>query len=104
MDTQKLYLNPDLMLNDLATATGASIYTLSYLFNQYLHSGYYDFVNSCRLAEFKLLIEKGAHTKYTLNALIEMCGFNSRTSFFRYFKKINGIYPSEYIKTFEKQN
>ena len=67
-------------------------------------SGYYDFVNSCRLAEFKLLIEKGAHTKYTLNALIEMCGFNSRTSFFRYFKKINGIYPSEYIKTFEKQN
>lgn len=104
MDTQKLYLNPDLKLNDLATATGASIYTLSYLFNQYLHSGYYDFVNSCRLAEFKLLIEKGAHTKYTLNALIEMCGFNSRTSFFRYFKKINGIYPSEYIKTFEKQN
>lgn len=102
METQKLYLNPDLRLSDLATATGASIYTLSYLFNQHLHSGYYDFINSYRIAEFKLLIKKGEHNKYTLNALIEMCGFSSRTSFFRYFKKVSGIYPSEYIKTFGK--
>lgn len=102
MDTQKIYLNPDLKLSDLAAATGASIYTLSYLFNQHLHSGYYDFINSYRIAEFKLLIKKGEHNKYTLNALMEMCGFSSRTSFFRYFKKVSGIYPSEYIKTFEK--
>lgn len=102
MDVQKIYLNPDLKLSDLATATGVSIYTLSYLFNQYLHSGYYDFINSYRIAEFKLLIKRGDHNKYTLNALMEMCGFRSRTSFFRYFKKVNGVYPSEYIKAFEK--
>lgn len=43
----------------------------------------------------------GEHTRYTLNALMELCGFSSRTSFFRYFKKVNGITPSEYIKSLE---
>ena len=48
-----------------------------------------------------LLVNKGEHAKYTLNALMELCGFSSRTSFFRCFKKANGITPSEYIKSLE---
>ena len=76
-------------------------YTLSYLFNQYLKRNYYDYINDYRIAEFKSLVSKGEHTRYTLNALMELCGFSSRTSFFRYFKKVNGITPSEYIKSLE---
>lgn len=102
MREKKPYTNPDLKLADLAAIVGTSSYTLSYLFNQYLKCNYYDFVNDCRIAEFKNLVDKGAHNKYTLDALIELCGFNSRTTFFRCFKKVNGITPGDYIKGVEK--
>jgi len=39
-----------------------------------------------------------------LTALAELCGFSSRTSFFRYFKKVIGITPNEYIRSIGKTN
>lgn len=100
MEEDKLYTNPDLKLNDLAAAVEVSTYTLSYIFNQYLNQNYYDYINEHRLERFKELVARKAHTKYTLNILIEKCGFGSRASFFRYFKKVTGITPNEYIKRF----
>lgn len=101
MREEKPYTNPDLKIADLASIIGISSYTMSYLFNQYLRRNYYDYINDYRIAEFKCLVNKGEHAKYTLNALMELCGFSSRTSFFRCFKKANGITPSEYIKSLE---
>ena len=103
MEIQKLYINPDLKIGQLSDKTGVSVYLLSYLFNHYLNSSYYDFVNSYRIEEFNRLLEKGEHTQYTLQALIEKCGFSSRTSFFRYFKKVNGMSPGEYIRKFDER-
>ena len=37
-------------------------------------------------------------SRYTLVSLSEQCGFSSRTSFFRSFKKFKGMSPAEYIK------
>lgn len=98
MRENKPYTNPDLKIADLSSIMGVSSNTLSYLFNQYLKQNYYNYINDYRIAEFKRLVSKGEHAKYTLNALMESCGFSSRTSFFRYFKKANGITPAEYIK------
>ena len=82
MRKAKPYRNPDLKIADLATMTGVTSHALSYFFNQYL----------------KRLIVDEQYAKYTLEALAEVCGFSSRASFFRYFKKVAGITPSEYIK------
>lgn len=101
MQKERPYTNPDLKMTDLAAIIGVSSYTLSYLFNQYLKCNYYDYINDCRITEFKCLVDKGEHNKYTLDALIELCGFNSRTTFFRCFKKANGITPGDYIKSVE---
>lgn len=102
MSREKPYTNQDLKIADLADLMGVSAYTLSYFFNQYLKCNYYDYVNDLRIAEFKRLVDLGEHTKYTLNALVELCGFGSRASFFRNFKKATGITPSEYIQNLEK--
>lgn len=98
MARERLFTNPELKLNDLALAAGVSIYNLSYILNHHLNSNFYDYANNFRIKEFEKLIESGAQSKYTMNALIEMCGFSSRSSFFRYFKKITGMPPGEYIK------
>jgi AraC-like DNA-binding protein len=34
-----------------------------------------------------------------LTALAELCGFSSRASFFRSFKKSTGVTPNEYIRS-----
>lgn len=104
MLTQKPYTNPNLKIADLAATIGTSAHTLSYLFNQYLNRNYYDYINDYRIEEFKRLVNKDEYAKYTLSALAELCGFSSRASFFRYFKKVTNITPNEYIRSIGKNN
>ena len=104
MHRDKPYTNPDLKIADLATMLGRSAHTLSYLFNQHLNRNYYDYINDYRIEEFKRLINEDEYSKYTLGALAELCGFSSRASFFRYFKKATGITPNEYIRNIGKNN
>lgn len=104
MRKDKLYKHSDLKIADLASAIDTSAHTLSYLFNQYLERNYYDYINDYRIAEFKRLVNEDEYSKYTLGALAELCGFSSRASFFRYFKKATGITPNEYIRGIGKGN
>ena len=104
MQRERLYVNPNLKIVDLAAILNVSTYTLSYLFNQYLDKNYYGYLNDYRIEEFKRLVDKDEYSKYTLTALAELCGFSSRTSFFRYFKKVVGITPNEYIRSIGKTN
>lgn len=101
MIKDKPYVNSDLKIADLATAIGTTAHTLSYLFNQHLKRNYYDYINDYRIAEFKRLVDTEEYSRYTLSALAGLCGFSSRASFFRYFKKATGITPNEYIKNKE---
>ena len=98
MSKNKLYTKQSLKIADLAAVAGTSSHALSYVFNQYLQKSYYDYINEFRVEEFKSAIQKEKYAKYTLEALSEHCGFSSRASFFRSFKKVTGITPNEYIK------
>lgn len=104
MRKEKPYINPNMKIADLAATISTSAHTLSYLFNQHLNRNYYDYINDYRIAEFKLLVNKEEYSKYTLSALAELCGFSSRASFFRSFKKATGITPNEYIRSIGKDN
>ncbi len=99
MQDEKPYMKKDLKIGDLADSLDTSSHSLSYLFNQHLNISYYDFVNDWRITEFKKLVAEDTSSKYTLDVLADLCGFSSRTSFFRSFKKSTGITPNEYIKS-----
>lgn len=103
MVKNKLYVNQSLKIADLANAANTSSHALSYLFNQYLQKTYYDYINEYRVEEFKSIIKKEKFSKFTLEALSEYCGFSSRASFFRSFKKVTGITPNEYIKNIKSE-
>lgn len=104
MRREQPYRHSDLKIADLATSIGTSPHTLSYVFNQHLKRNYYDYINDYRVEEFKRLVGEEASARYTLSALAERCGFSSRASFFRYFKKATGITPSEYISGLGKSS
>ena len=98
----KPYTNPELRLADLAELAGVSGHKLSFYFSQYLHQSFYDYVNLRRIAEFKRLAAGPDAGRYTLSALSARAGFSSRTSFFRHFKKVEGITPAEYVDRLKK--
>ncbi len=97
----KIYRRADLKISQLADELGISTAMLSYYFSQHLKSNYYRYLNSYRIKEFKNMVADGTYHTYTLTAMSQMCGFGSRTSFFRYFKEAEGISPLDYIKQAE---
>jgi AraC-like DNA-binding protein len=57
-----------------------------------------DFVNRYRVSFFKDLIRKSEYHQWTLEAIANKAGFNSRTTFIRAFTKFADCSPSEYLR------
>jgi AraC-like DNA-binding protein len=99
MTESTLYRKPDLSIQDLSSKLGVHPNYLSQVINQKEQKNFYDFVNTYRIEEFKRLIAKAKNQQFTLLSLAHDCGFSSKSSFNRYFKKVTGQTPSEYVTT-----
>ena len=102
METEKLYQNPELTLKELAEKLCSNTAVISKAVNQGFKMNFNDFVNQYRIKAVKILFKKGEHKTQTLLAIAFECGFNSKTTFNRAFKKHNGLSPKEYLS--EKNN
>lgn len=92
------YLNPDLKVNDLAKAIGVPSHHISQVLNEKMHTSFYDIINYYRIEKAKELLGSGALQKLSIQAIGEECGFSSKTSFYRAFKKITSKTPTAYVK------
>lgn len=99
MKIQKLYLNNKLTLKDVAEQLHIHPNYVSQVINEHLNRNFYDFVNEYRVEEFKEKVKKSEHQYITITALAFDCGFNSKSSFNTFFKKVTGITPIKYIRT-----
>ena len=70
---------------------------LSQIINELEGKNFYEFVNQYRIEEFKRLVSFPKNHQFTLLSLAFECGFNSKSSFNRYFKKSTGQTPSQYF-------
>lgn len=98
MEEDKPYLTPNLSLRDLAEKMGTSDKNLSMMINNHLNVSFYDLVNAYRVKEAKARLMSNDLEKYTVTGIGKMCGFSSKSSFYRVFKKEAGITPLNYIK------
>ena len=99
MNDQKLFKNSELSLSQLAGELDIHPNYLSQIINEKEDKSFYDFVNAFRVEEFKRLITIEENKKFTLLTLAFECGFNSKSSFNRHFKKLTGQTPSVYAKS-----
>lgn len=98
MNKEKLYKNPELTLSEVAQKIPIHPNVLSQVINTAEEKNFYDYINLQRVEEFQRIIFLPQNKEYTLLALAFECGFNSKTSFNRNFKKATNLSPSEYIK------
>ena len=93
MEEEHLYLNSGLKLSDVATTVGCNRNTLSACINNLRHCSFSQFVNTYRVEHAKqLLSQPDTHA----SEVWMESGFANETTFFRTFKAIVGMTPSEW--------
>lgn len=97
LECEKPFLNPELTLAELAKLIPTHPNKLSEVINKYEQKNFYDLINGRRIHEFFRLLSMPESKQYTLMPLAYDCGFNSKASFNRNFKKYTGKTPSEYL-------
>ncbi len=99
MEVERDYLYSDLNLADLAKMANMSRAQLSETINSGFDKNFNDFVNEYRVNAFKNMLKENKHEQLSLLGIAEECGFNSKATFNRVFKKITNFSPTEYLKS-----
>ncbi len=99
METRKPYLDPDLTLSGLGRLINVKPELLSRVINAELNQNFFDFINSYRIGEFKNQCISKINSHLSILGIAYNCGFNSKASFYRAFKKFEGISPTAYINS-----
>jgi len=98
MDTEQPHLDPSLSIRSLAEILGIPSNHLSQLLSEGFEKNFSQFVNAYRLEAFKSKAADPAQQHLTLLALAYDSGFNSKTVFNTFFKKMMGKTPKAYWK------
>lgn len=96
----KLYLDPLLSMESLASEFKMSKSHFSKLINSFSSYNFSDFINSLRVAQAKKFLSKNEFSEYTIVAIGLECGFNSKSTFYTAFKKFTSETPTSYREQF----
>ena len=96
MESERPYADGELTLQKLAVRLSIPAQHLSQTVNGRLNQSFTDFVNAYRVAEAKRKLTDPRLKHYSVLAIAEEVGFNSKSSFNAVFKKQTGMTPSEF--------
>ena len=100
VEARKLYTQSGISRDDLCRVMGVNRTTFSRIIAE--HSGCQnlaDYLNRKRMTEAIRLMHQ--HPNYTLQAIMEECGYTNKMTFSRVFRSAYGMPPSEYRKQLE---
>ncbi len=98
MEDKKLYENPELSIWEVAQALETHSKQISQVINQGFGINFNDYVNKYRVEAVIQKMEAGEHNLQTLLGIAYDCGFNSKSTYNRSFKRHTGLSPNEYLQ------
>ncbi|AXT38455.1 AraC family transcriptional regulator [Alteromonas sp. BL110] len=96
MRKEKPYLLSDITIDELAKKLHVSTKDLSVTLNRHFQMNFYEFINNYRIEEAKTLLVEDVNKSIT--DIYFDVGFNSKSVFYTFFNKKEGITPSEFRK------
>jgi len=99
MSEKEPYLDSELTLRVLAEKMNIPPNHLSQLLNEGFGKNFSEYINSYRLETFKSKVADSSLQHLTILGLAYESGFNSKTVFNTFFKKIEGITPKAWVKS-----
>ncbi|MFY0629026.1 MAG: AraC family transcriptional regulator [Flavobacteriaceae bacterium] len=95
---KRVYENPKLTLSEIAKSLDTSTRNISSAINSGFERNFNDFINHYRIEAVKEKMRLGEHKTTTLLGIAFDCGFNSKATFNRAFKKSTAMSPKEYLE------
>tara|TARA_R110000744_G_scaffold208401_2_gene327063 strand:+ start:869 stop:2674 length:1806 start_codon:yes stop_codon:yes gene_type:complete len=99
MTEEKWFQNPSLTLRELAENVNISSNKLSWLLNERIGQNFNEYINSFRVENFKENALNPANSHLSLLGLAYESGFNSKSVFNAFFKKIEGMTPKAWLRS-----
>jgi AraC-like DNA-binding protein len=98
MKEEKLFEDAELTLTQLSKKLSTNPSVLSKVINTGFQLNFNDFVNSYRINAVTEMLKAGEQKNQTLLGIAYDCGFNSKATFNRAFKKQTGLSPKEWME------
>jgi len=98
MTTHELFLDSELTVHKLAKTISSNSKYISNIINTELNQNFAAFINTYRIEKAKCLLTDPDYDNYTIEAISNEVGFNSKSAFNIAFKKITNQTPSEFRK------
>lgn len=94
---EREFLDADLTVNTLSKAVEIAPRRISYAISESEYDNFNDYINHLRIQFATEKIRAGYLNQYSVDALSETSGFNSKNAFYRAFKKIHHCTPGKYL-------
>tara|TARA_B100000902_G_C27263495_1_gene892167 strand:+ start:422 stop:1612 length:1191 start_codon:yes stop_codon:yes gene_type:complete len=91
----QIYMDPDITLDKLAETLKILPRDLSSLINRHFGVNFYEFINRYRIEEAKRMLASEKYKATTITDIYLKVGFNSKSVFYTFFKKLEGMTPSQ---------
>lgn len=98
IDSQRIYLQPDLTLYKLAVMLRSDSHTVSRLINERYGKNFFHFINAYRIEEFIQFSTQGKYKNLTFLGVAYAVGFKNKTSFINAFKREKNQTPREFFR------
>lgn len=99
LDSEKLYLNPNLSLRELADLLGTNTKYLSQVVNHIAGYNFQRFINLYRIRDVKAKMQDPTLDHLTLFGVARQCGFKNKSTFYKVFKDITNMTPRNYLSS-----
>lgn len=100
---EKLYLDPNLTLKNVADRLATNTKYLSQVVNHHSGNNFQYFINTYRVEEVKQNILSREYENLTLYGIALQCGFKNKSTFYKVFKEITALTPREYLKHYQQE-
>ena len=98
LEADELFLSQNIKISNLARALSVTEKSVSRAVNEHAGENFNAFINRYRVNHAAKLIISDTYSHYTIDAIAEEAGFANKVSFYKAFRRIEGISPSEYRK------
>ena len=95
LDSQKIFLDPDISLIKLSSIIGTNTTYLSNAINKYFGCNFKTLINNYRVEYCKKILNEET-ASLSVKEMAKACGFASVSAFYASFKKVTGVSPLQY--------
>lgn len=104
IENSKPYLKEDCSIQSVSEDTKIPVHHLSNILNKHFQKNFPEFINEYRILEAKKLLSTSHSKKMTLESIGYECGFGSKSSFNKAFKKHTNLTPSKFRQLKQREN